>query len=418
MRRAWVISTGTELTLGQTVDTNSAWIAQRLAALGVRTERHVTVADELRAICDVLREATRHADLVVLSGGLGPTDDDLTRQAFADVSGRPLTLHAASLEQVRAFFSERGREMPEPNRVQALLPESAEAIRNQTGTAPGIAMQIGGALCIALPGVPSELMQMFESDVAPRVAADAGGRVLLSRKLNCTGRGESEIGALIRDLMQRGRNPEVGTTAASGIIGVRLNAEADSSEQAQRLLDETEADVRRRLGDLIFGHDDETLAEAVGRLLRQARRTVSTAESCTGGLIGKLLTDIAGSSDYFVGSAVTYSNQAKQRLLNVPADVIAGHGAVSAETASAMAAGARAVLASDYAISATGIAGPSGGSAAKPVGLVFIGLATPKTVRAHELQLGATSGRVMVRLRAAQAALNLLRLELLGSRRR
>jgi nicotinamide-nucleotide amidase len=411
-RHAVVIAIGTELTLGQTVDTNSARLAQWLAGLGIRAAWHVTVPDELAPIRAALAEAARRADVILVTGGLGPTDDDLTRQALADEAGAPLESDPESVAHIRAFFAALKRPMPERNLVQALIPRGGRAISNPVGTAPGLYVELHGTPCYVLPGVPAEMERMFQQEVAPRLRAAVGGRVLLQRRLHCFGLGESVIGERIADLMQRGRNPEVGTTAELGIIGVRINATADAAPQAAALLDEAERTIRARLGDVVFGRDKQTLSSVVGQLLTARGATLSTAESCTGGLLGKLLTDVPGSSTYYLGGLITYANAVKSGLAGVPAADIERHGAVSEPVAVALAAGCHQRLGSDFALSITGIAGPAGGSTEKPVGLVYVGLATPTDVSARALQLGAWSSRRMIRARAAYAALDWLRLHL------
>ncbi len=410
--RAWIVSIGTELTLGQSVDTNAAWLAQQLAGLGIRGERHVTVPDDLSAIADALAQAADACDLIIATGGLGPTVDDLTRQALAEAAGVELEIDPASLARIRAFFERRRRAFPERNQVQALIPRGGRAIENLCGTAPGIFIELNGTPCYALPGVPFEMKEMFTRDLLPHVRAAAAGRALRQRRLNCFGLGESDVGEHLRDLMAPDRNPQIGTTAELGVIGVRINAQADTAEMGDALLDQTEAEIRTRLGKTVFGREDDTLASVVGQQLVARGETLGTAESCTGGLIAKMLTDTPGSSAYFVGGAVTYSNELKQQLLGVPAETLARFGAVSAPVAQAMAHGARDRLASTYALAVTGIAGPDGGTTDKPVGLVFFGLATPVGVTVREIRFGSDSPREVIRARAAHAALNLLRLEL------
>lgn len=265
-----------------------------------------------------------------------------------------------------------------------------------------------------MPGVPREMREMFERSVRPVLADRSGGAVMRVSMLSCIGAGESDIGRQIEDLMQRDRNPVVGTTAKQGVIGVRVYARGGSSKEADRLLAETEAEVRRRLGSLIFGRNEETLASAVAELLSGAGRTVSTAESCTGGLVAERLTGIPGSSNYFLGGLVTYANESKVRLLGVPAELIERHGAVSEPVAHAMAEGCRRVHRTDYALSVTGIAGPQGGTPDKPVGLVYIGLAGAAGCRVTRHLFGEFLNRADIRERTAGAALNRLRLCLLG----
>lgn len=412
LRRAWIISIGTELTLGQAVDTNTAWLARQLATLGIRAERHVTVADDLPAIREALTLAAHATNLVIITGGLGPTADDLTRQALAEVAGVELQTDAASLEQIRALFERRGRSPAERDRTQALIPRTGRAIENTCGTAPGVFIELHGTPCHALPGVPFEMETMFAREVLPRLRAAAAGQTLRQRRLNCFGLGESDVGDRIHDLMTRGRNPQIGTTAELGVIGVRINAAANAPEAADALLDQAEAELRARLGKIVFGRDSDTLASVVGRELTARGETLATAESCTGGLIAKMLTDTPGSSAYFVGGAVAYSNELKQQLLGVPADTLAESGAVSEPVAWAMAHGVRERFSTTYGLAVTGIAGPAGGTADKPVGLVCFGLATPGAVITRKLRFGDDSPRDVVRARAAYAALNLLRLAL------
>jgi nicotinamide-nucleotide amidase len=416
MRHAWIIATGTELALGQTVNTNGAWLAAQLAALGLRTERHVTVADDAVATRDVVLQAAQACDVVVVTGGLGPTDDDLTRQALADAAGVALELHPPSLEHLRAFFAARGREMPERNRVQALVPRGAQVLPNPCGTAPGVRIELHGTPCYALPGVPFEMRAMFAREVAPQLRPAADDAVLLSRRLHTCGLGESDIGMRLEDLMRRGRNPEVGTTAEFGIVGIRINAAAETRAAAEAGLDETEREVRRRLGEVVFGRDEETLASVVGAILLAAGQTLSTAESCTGGMIGALLTDVPGSSRYYHGGVVAYANNAKTNLLGVGTALLAEHGAVSEPAARAMAQGVALAFGTGCGISVTGIAGPDGGTAQKPVGLVYIGLLIPSGVTVQECRFGGDSPRAAIRIRAARTALNLLRLQLLRAR--
>lgn len=413
MRYAWVISTGTELALGQTVDTNTAWLAAQLAAIGIRTLRHITVPDDTDATRNVVLQASTACDVILLTGGLGPTDDDLTRQALANATGVPLELHAPSLEHLRAFFAARGREMPPANTVQAMLPQSATALPNTCGTAPGIRIELNGTPCFALPGVPFEMRAMFERHVLPELQRRTTGATLLTCILQTFGLGESDLGERIRDLMARGRNPEVGTTAGFGLVGIRINAAAPTRAAAQALLDDTEAELRARLGSIIFGRDGDTLASVVGAQLIASGQTLSTAESCTGGLIGTLITDIAGSSAYYRGGAITYADDTKVSLLDVDQRTLDEHGAVSERVAEALARGAANRFGTDYAISTTGVAGPSGGTAQKPVGLVFIGLHTPAETTARKCLFGSDAPREAIRLRAARTALNSARLHLL-----
>jgi len=410
---AIILSIGNELTAGQTLDTNAAWLSQQLAELGVRVLRHVTTADELEPIRLEIERACERADVVLVSGGLGPTVDDLTRQALAEAMGVPLELREESIERIRAFFTARDRPMPETNVVQARFPAGSEPIANTCGTAPGIRARFKRATLFAMPGVPREMREMYRRDVRPRLIPRAGGAAMLAATLHCFGAGESDVAEQIFDLMERGKNPAVGTTARQGVIGVRIHARGSSHEQARSLLNETVEEVRRRLGSLVFGRDDETLASAVAQRLTSAGKTLSTAESCTGGLLAKRLTDVPGSSAYFRDGVVAYANEAKTRLLGVPAELIERHGAVSAPVVEAMALGCRQRSRTDFAISVTGIAGPQGSTSDKPVGSVYIGLADESGCQVTPHRFGEFLSRSEIRDRTCNTALNRLRLRLL-----
>jgi nicotinamide-nucleotide amidase len=412
---AVIISVGNELTLGQTVDTNTAWLSQRLAEIGIHVVLHVTVADEVKPLEVEIRRACDMADVVLISGGLGPTEDDLTRDALAAAMGVGLALDERYLDQIRDYFTQRQRTMPETNKVQAMFPVGSAPIENTCGTAPGIQANIGRSVVYVMPGVPREMRVMYERSVLPQLRSRAGGAVILARTLHTFGTGESDIGELIRDLMKRGQNPAVGTTAQQAIISVRIHAAGVNRNEAERLLEQTTAEIRSRLGSYVFGQDDDTLWSVVTRQLIAAGKTVSTAESCTGGLIAQSLTETPGSSASFIDGVVTYSNQAKTRLLGVPAELIAAHGAVSPQVAEVMARQCRERSGTDYAISITGIAGPTGGTPDKPVGLVYIGVADADGCEVREHRLGTYLTREEIRDRARKNALNSLRLRLQGA---
>jgi len=410
---AVLIAIGNELLLGQTQDTNSAWLAERLAAVGIRTKLTLTVGDDVAQITWAFRHASEQAEVVIATGGLGPTPDDLTREGLAEAMGVSLVENAACLEQIKAYFARRGRPMRESNRRQALIPVGAEPIENTGGTAPGIRARVGQATVYVTPGVPREMREMFDRSIQPDLPADAAGRAIVRRTILAYGAGESDIAGRISDLMQRGRNPLVGTTPHETIISVRIVAEADSADQAERLAERDAAEVRRRLGDLVFGEGEATLADAVADLLLKAASTVATAESCTAGLLAKMLTDVSGSSGYFLRGYITYSNESKIEMLGVPPEMIERHGAVSEQVARAMASRCKAAARADYAIAITGIAGPTGGTAEKPVGLVYVGLAGPAGCEVGRFNFGEHLLRWQVRDRACKAALNMLRLTLL-----
>ncbi|MFW6028173.1 MAG: competence/damage-inducible protein A [bacterium] len=417
--QAVILSIGDELVLGQTVDTNSAWLSAQLAGHGVPVLYHHTLADDQAAIADAVRLASQRAELMLITGGLGPTDDDLTRQALADAMDEPLELDARSVRHIERFFKGRGRPMPERNRVQAMRPRSATMIDNHDGTAPGMRASLGKAAIYVMPGVPREMVAMFERAIEPELSEFAGNRhVILTTRLNTFGAGESTVAEVLDELMDRQRNPKVGTTVSDGIVAVRIRSEYADRDEAQAKLDETIAEVEQRLGSIVFGRDDEKLEHAIVKLLQQRNQKLATAESCTGGLIGAMVTSVAGSSDVYAGGWITYSNAMKESKLHVPADLLESHGAVSEPVVRSMAKGALDHCAeADVSLSITGIAGPTGGTDDKPVGTVWIGLGWRREggcidTDARLLQLPGS--RAAVRDRSAKCALQLLRLHLLG----
>jgi len=413
---AIILAIGDELVLGQTIDSNSAWLSAQLAALGCEPLAHVTVGDDQAAIERALRDAIRRCDCVLISGGLGPTADDLTRQALAAVLDRPLQSNSAWLEELSNFFQKRGRPMPESNKIQAMIPTGARMIRNTAGTATGIDAVHRSAerscRIFAMPGVPKEMKLMFQLEVAPNIAAIGEARFIRSRTLHTFGLGESAVAQKLGNLMDRTRNPSVGTTVSSGIVSLRINARANDPAQADRQLQQTAEQCRAALGELIIGQEDQTLASVVGELLARSRLSVTTAESCTGGLLAKMITDVSGSSRYFQRGWVVYSNHAKMQLLGVGEEIIERHGAVSEPVVTAMAVGALQRAQASFALSISGIAGPEGGTEQKPVGMVCIGLADSGGVTARTFHF--PGDREMIRDRSAKMALALLRFRLLG----
>jgi nicotinamide-nucleotide amidase len=406
---AIIISIGEELTSGQTVDTNSAFLARRLAECGIKTLEHHTVSDDRGPITAAIARAAQAAELVIVTGGLGPTDDDLTRHGLADALGTELAIDPKCLAHLEEWFRSRGRTMVASNRVQAMVPRGAEPLDNRMGTAPGLAAKVGGATVYVTPGVPSEMKMMFEEVIRPRLPAGTG--VIASKVVHTFGSGESDVGMKIADLMRRGANPLVGTTVAAGMVSIRIQAHSADPDQARAMAAEAAAEVRRRLGDLVVGEDDETMAAVVGGLLRKRGQTLATAESCTGGLIGELITSVSGSSEYYLGGVVAYANRVKVELLGVSDELLRQAGAVSEPVAGAMTEGCRRRFSSDWAISVTGVAGPTGGTAEKPVGLVYIGLSGPGGTEILRSQFSGT--REVIRLRASLMGMNLLRLKLL-----
>ncbi len=410
MKKASIVSIGNELLTGQTLSTNAAYLGEKLLSIGLPVVSSYTVSDDIDSIVRSFNLAASDADVVLATGGLGPTDDDLTRQAFAKFLGTDLQLKDELLQKIKDFFITRNRQMSEKNKVQAYIPAGAKAIANNLGTAPGIIAGANGKLLIALPGVPSEMEQMFEESVLPDLKKLATGQAVVIRKLKCFGTGESNIAELLGPIMQRGRNPLVNCTAHCGVITLIIIATAEGKEQAHKMAEQDEKLLRLKLGELIYGTDDQTLAEVVGEKLSQQRKTLAVAESCTGGTLAKMLTDIPGASRYFTYGWVTYSNNAKTSELGIPGDLVEKYGAVSEQVALALAQYARRKAATDFAIAITGIAGPTGATEQKQVGLVYISM---DSVSGTEIKRFIFShNRDFIRLQAAQTALNMLRLRL------
>jgi nicotinamide-nucleotide amidase len=405
---AIIISVGEELTSGQTVNTNSAFLARRLAERGIRTLEHCTVSDERAPVAAAIARAAESAEIILVSGGLGPTEDDLTRHALADALGTELVIDPKRLAHLEEWFRGRARPMSASNRVQAMVPRGAEALDNRMGTAPGLAARVKGARVFIMPGVPSEMKVMYDEVIAPRLPSGVGA--IASKVVHTFGGGESDVGAKIADLMRRGANPLVGTTVAAGMVSIRIQAHDNDPARAREMAAEMAADVRRRLGEIVVGEDDDTMASAVGALLRKAGAKLATAESCTGGLLGEMITAVSGASDYYLGGVVAYANGVKQQFLGVGESLLREHGAVSEPVAAAMAEGCRQRFACEWAIGVTGVAGPTGGTEDKPVGLVYVALAGACPTEVIRSQFPGT--REVIRMRASLMGLNMLRRKL------
>ncbi|MEO1584378.1 MAG: competence/damage-inducible protein A [Planctomycetota bacterium] len=405
---AGIISIGDELAIGQTLDTNSRWLSGRLTDLGVSVLRHATLADDLEAISDEIRRFAGSLDLVIVSGGLGPTADDLTRASLARAMDDTLVVDDESLAQVRAWFEGSGREMPPANAAQAERPSRAASVRNGHGTAPGIRARIGSCDVWCLPGPPSELRPMFDEAIAPTVQT---GRVVVTRVLRTAGLGESTIASRLAGMMQRDQNPLVGTTASDGVVSCRVRYEGDDADAGRRLVDERMDAVRELVGPYVFGEGDETQAGAVVRLLRERGKRVTVAESCTGGLLAGALTSVPGSSAVFDRGLVTYSNEQKTALLGVPEWIFPMQGAVSAACVEAMAREGMERAKADYGLAVSGIAGPDGGTDEKPVGTVWICRAAADG-SVDTRRFVYKGSRETVRRRSVMAALGMLWLRL------
>jgi nicotinamide-nucleotide amidase len=412
--QAEILTIGDELLRGEIVDTNTTFLAERLLRLDVETRFHTTVLDDRTDIADAFRRAVSRADVVLVSGGLGPTRDDLTIEVLAETFGRKLLLHEPSLAGLRAFFARFGREMAAINEKQAWFPEGAEVLDNPIGTAPGCMLEIAprAALVFCMPGVPRELYRMMDEQVLPRIAARRRvTRYARGALLRTFGIGESNLDERLRDLALP-PGVELGFRTQFPDNHVRPVARAATPEEADAKLAAALAAIRERLGSLVYGEGEDTLEVVLGRLLAERRLTLATAESCTGGLIAERMTAVPGSSAYLRGGVVAYANEAKTALLGVPEALLAEHGAVSDAVARAMAEGARGRFGTDFAVAVTGIAGPSGGTPEKPVGLVHVALADASGTESRELLFAFDRERN--RRLAAQVAMDWVRRRLLG----
>jgi len=413
--KAEIIAVGTELLLGEITDTNATYISQQLAGIGVDLHYRHTVGDNLARLVGVIRTATARSDVIIMCGGLGPTEDDLTREAIAGAVGKPLRRDPHAVEHLKRFFEERGRVPVEANFRQCEAPEGSLLLDNSCGTAPGVLAQHNGTLIFAIPGPPPEMREMMRLQVIPRlserVVAEGGG-ILFTHTLRLADIGESNVAEVLYDLIDAQTDTTIALYASPGEVKVRLATKDVDEQAARRRLQSLAEVVHTRLAGHVYGTDEETMEVAVGRLLRERGATVAVAESCTGGLIASRITDVPGASDYLVAGVVAYANEAKMEIVGVPEGVLREHGAVSEPCARAMAEGVRARAGTDYAIATTGIAGPGGGTREKPVGLVYVAVAGPEgTVCVSQTWPGT---REQFKQRVSQMALGLLRRQLLG----
>ncbi|HJK95978.1 MAG TPA: competence/damage-inducible protein A [Polyangiaceae bacterium LLY-WYZ-14_1] len=404
--QAAVLSIGTELTRGELIDTNAAWLSEQLTSLGFEVTRLGTVGDDEAAIGELVAELAAHSRVVVATGGLGPTSDDRTTSAVARVLGVPLVRDGASLARLERRYAALGRAMPPSNAKQADFPEGADILPNPLGTAPGFAVRLGAARLFFMPGVPKEMMAIFEASVKPEVGP-LGHRTTHMTAVRVFGLGESQVAEALDGVEALEPGIVLGYRASFPEVEVKVIARAETEAAAQQKAQRVMAVVRERLGEDAYGDRDDSYPAAVGRTLRHSGKTLAIAESCTGGLLGGLVTSVPGSSDYLLLDAVTYANAAKTRVLGVSEEVLRAHGAVSSETAAAMAEGALRLGESDLAISVTGIAGPGGGTDTKPVGTVWFGLAQRGIGTRTERRL-FNGDRERIRTLAAYAALQLV----------
>ena len=411
MLSAEIIAIGSELLTPERTDTNSLWLTGRLNEIGVEVKLKTIVGDDASRLEETVRDAMKRSDIVITTGGLGPTEDDITRLVAAKAVGRVLEYHDEIEEHLRERFLKWGREMPEINKRQAYVIAGADVLPNPNGSAVGMMAEIEGKYLVILPGPPRENQPMFNDFVFGRLREKAGEIFTARRGLRVAGFGESALDEAIAPIYTSYPTVQTSILFNRSEVEVHLLAQADSDEAAVAIIDELAGKILEKLGIAVFAANGETMEEVIGQMLSSRGETISTAESCTGGLIAMRLTEISGSSAYFMESAVTYSNESKTRQLDVSPEIIEAHGAVSAETAEAMALGMRERAGTTYAVSITGIAGPTGGTDEKPVGTVFIGYSDEEKTKSIKFVL--PGDRYLIRWRASQAALDYLRRQIL-----
>ena len=407
MPDAEIIAVGSELLTADKIDTNSLFLTSALNDIGIEVVRKIIVGDERARLAESVRAAVGRSAIVILSGGLGPTEDDVTRDAVAAALGRDLLLNEDVLETIRARFRSFGRKMADVNKRQAFVIAGAEVLANPRGTAPGLWLNTGPAVVALLPGPPRELKPLFTEECIPRLRALFPSRAIRTRVFRATGIGEGDLDQTIAPVYTRYTNPVTTILASSGDIQIHLRAQSDTEVEAERLLEEVGGQILPLLGDKVYSRNGDSLEVVILSALRTRGQSLSVAESCTGGLLSGRLTSVPGSSESFRGGFVTYTDAMKTALLGIPADLIEKHTAVSDEVARAMAEGARERTGSDYAVSVTGYAGPGGGTEEHPVGTVFVGLATPLGSEVRRLRLPGDRDRI--RGFAVQSALDMLR---------
>ncbi len=411
-----LISVGTEILLGDIVNTNAQYLSLKLAELGIDVMFQHTVGDNEERLKNTLSEAFSKSDMVITTGGLGPTPDDLTKEVCAEYFSLPLELDEESLDLIKSYFKNKNIQMAKSNEKQALMPKGSIILKNNNGTAPGCIMEKDGKIIVVLPGPPREMKPMFEESAVPYLQKFTNG-IIKSHSIRTFGIGESSMAEKVNDLFDL-KNPTVAPYAKSGEALLRVTAKAETEEEAEKLLAPVTEEIQKRLGDLVYAVDKNSIEEATVSLLKEKKLKVSCAESCTAGLVSKRLTDISGSSEVFECSVVSYSNKIKNKILGVKKEHLEKYGAVSEVVAAEMALGVLKASGTDIAVSVTGIAGPNSDETGKEAGLIFIGVTDGKVVRVKKLQTGHTTGdcRDYNRIVSASNAINELRLFALGKK--
>lgn len=402
---AEILSIGTELLLGNIVNTNATYLAEQLAQLGINVYHQSVVGDNEQRLNDALAVAFGRADLVITTGGLGPTYDDLTKETLAQFFNLPLVIDQASLKKIQDHFTQLSKTMATNNEKQALIPQGATVLANHCGTAPGIALQVMGQIAILLPGPPAEMRMMFEQEVIPFLT-QFSQQTIVSRTIHLFGIGESTAEAMLREIMTQSTTPTIAPYAKEGEVTLRLTASAQTKEEGYALMEPAIAHIKHLFQPYIYGIDVDSLENALVDHCKTHNLTLATAESCTGGLISKRITDISGSSAVFLGGVCAYSNHLKMTALGVQAETLANYGAVSAETALEMAQGVLKLTGADFALSTTGVAGPGGGTTEKPVGLVYIAVVGHNYAKVEKLTMHENDTRWRIRDYATKKALH------------
>lgn len=409
---AEIITIGDELLIGQVIDSNSAWIAEQLNLVGIRVHQITSISDGRKHILKTLKDASGRANLVLITGGLGPTKDDITKHTLCEYFKTELVFHQPSFENVEKLFKARGYKVTELNRKQAEVPANSTPLPNPNGTAPGMWFEKDAVIYVSMPGVPFEMKPMITNEVLPRLAKKLNSSYIVHKTILTHGVGESLLAKIIESWEDKlPKKVKLAYLPQPGIVRLRLTAVGSDKNKLQSILDQQVNDLEAVIPDLIFGYNDDTLEGVTGKLLKEKKLTLSTAESCTGGYIAHLITSIPGSSEYYTGTTVSYANELKIRELGVKQEALDKHGAVSETVVKQMAEGARSKFSTYYALSVSGIAGPDGGTDEKPVGTTWIGLATPEKTIAKRFLFGEHRGRNI--RKSALAALNMLRVEIL-----
>ena len=391
--KAELICVGTELLLGQILNTNAQFLSVELSKLGIDLYYETVVGDNKQRLSDIFKTAIDRSDLIIFTGGLGPTTDDITKETVSEVMGVPLELHEESLREIKEYFKKLNRDMPANNEKQAYLPVGCIVLKNDEGTAPGCIIEKDNKIVVVLPGPPRELQPMFNRYTKPYLL-NKTDEIIYSKVLKFFGIGESDLETRLASLIKKQSNPTIALYAKPGEVTVRITAKTNNNETAQKLIKPVEDEIRHIAGEYIYGIDDQTLEEVVFDLLKEKEMTISTAESCTGGLLSEKLTRLPGISKYFNQGVITYSNDSKVNLLGVKKETLEKYGAVSGNTAEEMAYGIRLSSKTYMGLSITGIAGPTGGTEFKPVGLVYIGVSTPEKTWNKELRLSGSRDKI------------------------